>query len=217
MFHIPPTVFVISEDPALQRSLESITCNAALQLQTFESAEDFVSHPASAPGCVVLDLARPRCEDFGLQRRLAASRGDLPIIVVTAQANVPMAVGAMKAGAFEFFGKPFRSDLLLTAIRHAIERSYTVLRHEAEMSLLRDRYGSLSHRERQVMAGVVLGRLNKQVGGELGISEITVKAHRSKVMRKMGASSLPELVRMTERLAARSHVFSAEPRHQATP
>jgi FixJ family two-component response regulator len=149
---------------------------------------------------LVLDLARSDRDGLDLQRRLAARRGDLPIVVVTADADVPMAVQAMKAGAYEFFTKPFNDDLLLGAICGGIDRSRMVLSDQAELQALLTCYASLSLRERQVMAGVVSGRLNKQVGGELGISEITVKAHRGKVMRKMKARSLPDLVNMAARL-----------------
>ncbi len=148
----------------------------------------------------MLDVALPDLNGLDLQKRVAADRTDMPIIFITGYGDVPMTVRAMKAGAVEFLTKPFGDDVLLSAIRHAIERSHAALRHEAEIRALRDRYASLSRREREVMALVVSGLLNKQVGGELGISEITVKAHRGKMMRKMKADSLADLVTMAARL-----------------
>ena len=148
----------------------------------------------------MLDVSLPDLNGLDLQKRIAADRIDMPIIFITGYGDVPMTVQAMKAGAVEFLTKPFGDDVLLSAIRHAIERSHAALGHEAEMRALRDCYASLTRREREVMALVVSGLLNKQVGGELGISEITVKAHRGKVMRKMKADSLADLVTMAARL-----------------
>ena len=203
-----PIVFVVDDDISVRESLESLIRFAGWQPQTFASAQEFLSHPrAFVPSCLVLDVMLPDLNGLDLQKRIATDRIDMPIIFITGHGDVPTTVQAMKAGAVEFLTKPFRDDLLLGAIRHAIDRSHSALRHEAEIRVLRDRYASLSRRERQVMALVVSGRLklNKQVGGELGISEITVKAHRGNMMRKMKADSLPDLVNM----AAKLHLASA--------
>jgi FixJ family two-component response regulator len=171
------------------------------QPQTFAFAQEFLACPRLlAPSCLVLDVNLPDLNGLDLQKRVAADRIDMPIIFITGYGDVPMTVQAMKAGAIEFSIKPFGDDVLLNAIRHAIERSHTALGHEAEILALRDRQASLSRREWEVMALVVSGLLNKQVGGELGISEITVKAHRGQLMRKMKADSLADLVTMAARL-----------------
>jgi FixJ family two-component response regulator len=198
-----PIVFVVDDDISVRESLESLIRFAGWQPQTFASAQEFLSRPrVFVPSCLVLDVMLPDLNGLDLQKRIATDRIDMPIIFITGHGDVPTTVQAMKAGAVDFLTKPFRDDLLLGAIRHAIDRSHTALRHEAQMRELRDRYASLSCRERQVMALVVSGRfkLNKQVGGELGISEITVKAHRGNVMRKMKADSLADLVNMAARL-----------------
>jgi FixJ family two-component response regulator len=153
-----------------------------------------------APTCLVLDVNLPDLNGLDLQKRIAGDRIEMPIIFITGYGDVPITVQAMKAGAVEFLTKPFGDDVLLSAIRHAIERSQTVLGDEAEIQALRDCYESLTRREREVMALVVSGMLNKQIGGELGISEITVKAHRGRTMRKMKADSLVDLVKMAARL-----------------
>jgi FixJ family two-component response regulator len=171
--------------------------------ETFVSAQDFLSHPQPAvPCCLVLDVSLPGLNGLELQQRLG-ERSDIPIIFITGYGDVPMSVRAMKAGAVEFLTKPFKDDVLLDAIRGAIERSRAALRLDAEMRALQARYESLTPREREVLVLVVSGLLNKQVGGELGISEITVKAHRGQVMRKMMADSLPDLVTMAARLGLR--------------
>jgi FixJ family two-component response regulator len=197
-----PIVFVVDDDISVRESLELLICCAGWQPKTFASAEEFLARPrVLAPSCLVSDLILPDLNGLELQK-LVADRTEMPIIFITGYGDVPTTVQAMKAGAVEFLTKPFRDDLLLGAIRHAIDRSHTALRHEAEMRVLRERYASLSCREREVMVLVVSGRfkLNKQVGGELGISEITVKAHRGNVMRKMKADSLADLVNMAARL-----------------
>jgi FixJ family two-component response regulator len=174
---------------------------AGWQPETFASAQAFLARPrVLVPSCLVLDVNLPGLNGLDLQQRVATERSDMPIIFITGYGDVPMTVQAMKAGAVEFLTKPFGDDVLLHAIRHAFERSHTVLGHEAEIRALRDGYASLSRREREVMALVVSGLLNKQVGWELGISEITVKAHRGRVMRKMQADSLADLVNMAARL-----------------
>jgi FixJ family two-component response regulator len=201
MSHATPIVFVVDDDVSVRESLELLIRWAGWQPETFASAQEFLSHPrVLAPSCLVLDVTLPGLNGLDLQKRVAVDRTDMPIIFITGYGDVPMTVQAMKAGAVEFLTKPFRDDVLLSAIRHALERSHTALRHEAEIRALRDRYASLSRREREVMALVVSGLLNKQVGGELGISEITVKAHRGKAMRKMEAHSLADLVTMAARL-----------------
>jgi FixJ family two-component response regulator len=199
--HATPIVFVVDDDISVRESLESLIRCAGWQPETFASAQEFLSRPrVLAPSCLVLDVTLPDLNGLDLQKRVAVDRMDMPIIFITGYGDVPMTVQAMKAGAVEFLMKPFGDDVLLSAIRHAIERSRTALDHEVEIRALRNCYASLSRREREVMALVVSGLLNKQVGGELGISEITVKAHRGKVMRKMKAGSLPDLVNMAARL-----------------
>jgi FixJ family two-component response regulator len=196
-----PIVFVVDDDVSVRESLELLIQCAGWQPETFASAHDFLSHPrASVPSCLVLDVTLPDLNGLDLQTRVAADRTDMPIIFITGHGDVPMTVRAMKAGALEFLTKPFGDDVLLGAIQHAIARSNDTLGHEAELRPLRDRYASLSRREREVMALVVTGLLNKQIGAELAISEITVKAHRGKVMRKMEAGSLADLVTMAARL-----------------
>jgi FixJ family two-component response regulator len=195
-----PLVFVVDDDVSVRRSLALLIESADWQPETFASAREFLSRPrVLAPSCLVLDVLLPDLNGLDLQD-LVADRTDMPIIFITGHGDVPTTVRAMKAGAAEFFTKPFVDDEMVNAIRSAIDRSCTALGHAAEMSDLRDRYASLSRRERQVMALVASGRLNKAAGGELGISEITVKAHRGRVMRKMNAGSLPELVRMAASL-----------------
>src|SRR3954451_12204804 len=201
MPHTTPIVFVVDDDVSVRESLELMIRWAGWQPETFASAREFLSHPrVLAPSCLVLDVNLPDLNGLDLQKRVAGDRVDMPIIFITGYGDVPMTVQAMKAGAVEFLMKPFSDDVLLNAIRHAIERSKTALGHEADIRSLRDCYASLSRREREVMTLVVTGLLNKQVGFELGISEITVKAHRGKVMRKMKADSLPDLVTMAAKL-----------------
>ena len=205
---LPPTkpiVFVVDDDISVRESLELLIASAGWQPEIFASAQEFLHRPRSpVPNCLVLDLSLPGLNGLELQRRIAAERTDMPIIFITGHGDVPSTVQAMKAGATEFLTKPFSEDALLSAIRQALERSRDALSSEAEMQSLRKRYDSLTLRERQVMVLVVSGLLNKQVGGELGISEITVKAHRGKVMQKMKADSLPALVKMAARLQVKS-------------
>lgn len=199
--HATPIVFVVDDDVSVRESLELLIRYAGWQPETFASAQEFLARArALVPSCLVLDVNLPGLSGLDLQKHVAVDRIDIPIIFITGYGDVPKTVQAMKAGAVEFLTKPFADDVLLSAIRNAIDRSRTTLAHEAEMRVLRDSYESLTRREREVMALVVAGLLNKQIGDELGISEITVKAHRGKVMQKMKADSLPDLVKMDARL-----------------
>jgi FixJ family two-component response regulator len=196
-----PIVFVVDDDISVRESLELLVQHEGWLPKTFASAQEFLDCPrAGVSSCLVLDLSLPGLNGLELQKRIAAERTDMPIIFITGHGDVPKTVQAMKGGAVEFLTKPFKDEVLLNAIRQALERSRLALAHEAEMRELRDRYASLTLRERQVMALVVSGLLNKQVGGELGISEITVKAHRGQVMQKMKAESVADLVKMGGRL-----------------
>jgi FixJ family two-component response regulator len=199
-----PSVFLIDDDNSMRKSLELLIRNAGWQAVMFQSPQEFLSHPrVVAPSCLVLDVTPPGLDGLELQKRVARDRADLPVIFIAGYGDVrmcPMTVQAMKAGAADFLIKPFADEMLLNAIRQALERSRTALDCEVEIRGLRQRYDSLSRREREVMALVVRGLLNKQAGFELGISEITVKAHRGRVMRKMQAGSLADLVIMAARL-----------------
>jgi FixJ family two-component response regulator len=201
MSHLKPIVFVVDDDVSVRESLELMISSAGWKPEIFASAKEFLSQPRPhAPSCLVLDINLPDLNGLDLQMRVADDRIDMPIIFITGYGDVPMTVRAMKAGAIEFLTKPFSDDAMVGAIRHAIERSRTVLGHEAEIRMLSDRYATLSRREREVMALVVTGLLNKQVAFDLGISEITVKAHRGKVMHKMQAGSLVDLASMATKL-----------------
>ena len=199
--HATPIVFVVDDDISVRESLELLIRSEGWQPETFESAQEFLAHPrALVPSCLVLDFSLPGLNGLELQKRVAVERTDMPIIFITGYGDVPMTVQAMKAGAVEFLTKPFGDNVLLSAIRHALDRSHSALGREAEMQVLRDCYASLTRREREVMTLVVSGLLNKEVGGELGISEITVKAHRGQVMQKMKADSFADLVTKAARL-----------------
>jgi FixJ family two-component response regulator len=196
-----PIVFVVDDDISVRESLELLIGCAGWQPETFASAEKFLSRPRPlVPSCLILDVNLPDLNGLALQKHVRADRIDMPIIFITGFGDVPTTVRAMKAGAVEFLTKPFDDAVLLDAIQQAIEHSQAALTQEAELKAIRDDYASLSRREREVMALVVSGLLNKQVGGELGISEITVKAHRGQVMRKMRAGSFADLVNMNAKL-----------------
>ncbi len=196
-----PIVFVVDDDISVRESLELLLRHEGLGVETFVSAQDFLDRPCSTvPCCLVLDLSLPGLNGLELQKRVAMERHEMPIIFITGHGDIPATVQAMKAGAVEFLTKPFGDEVLLNAVRHALERSRLLLDREAEIGTLKARYAHLTPREREVMALVVVGLANKQVGSELGISEITVKAHRGSMMRKMKAESLAELVRMAARL-----------------
>jgi FixJ family two-component response regulator len=196
-----PIVFVVDDDPWIRESLQSLLEDEGWRPETFASAQEFLDRPRPfTPSCLVLDVSLPGLDGLELQKRVAAERTDMPIIFITGHGDIPMSVGAMKAGAIEFLTKPFSDEVLLTAIRQALERSRLALTQQATMQDLRSRYASLTPRERDVMRLVVSGLLNKQVAGELGITESTVKAHRGQVMQKMKANSIADLVKMTSRL-----------------
>ena len=194
-------VFVVDDDSSIREAIAILVKLAGLRVETFGTAQEFLrSKRPDLPGCVVLDVELPGLSGLDLQRELTAHGIKLPIIFITGYGDIPMSVRAMKAGALEFLTKPFRDRDLLDAIQQALERDRAARRHSREIAELREHFDALTSREREVMSLVVAGWLNKQIGFELGISEITVKIHRGRVMNKMGAQSLAELVRMTERL-----------------
>lgn len=194
-------VYIVDDDISVRESLQSLLAESGFRPEVFASAEQFLAHPRQAvPGCLILDVNLPELNGLELQRRMGSDQPALPIVFITGHGDIPMTVKAMKAGAVEFLTKPFSPDDLLAATVTAVERSRTFLAEQLELKVLQDRYASLSIREREVMSLVTRGQLNKQVGATLGICEITVKAHRGRVMRKMKAKSLADLVTMAARL-----------------
>ena len=201
MSEASPIVFVVDDDLSVRESLELLIRCEGWQPETYASALEFLARPrVVVPNCLILDVSLPGLNGLDLQRRVAVERAEMPIIFITGHGDVPMTVRAMKAGAQEFLTKPFNDEVLLSAVRQALERSRIALGREMEMQALKGQYESLTGRERQVMALVVSGRPNKQVGSELGISEITVKAHRGRVMQKMKADSIADLVKIAGKL-----------------
>jgi FixJ family two-component response regulator len=198
--HETPVVFVVDDDVSVRESLELLILSAGWQPETFASAEEFLERSRTdGPSCLVLDVTLPNLNGLDLQKRLV-DRVDMPIMFITGYGDVPSTVQAMKAGAVEFLTKPLGAEVLLNAISQAVERSRAALAREADLRFGRDCYASLTPRERETMALVVSGLLNKQIALELGISEITVKAHRGQVMRKMQVQSLADLVRVAAAL-----------------
>ena len=201
MFDAAPTVTIVDDDISIRESLEPMLRLAGWKVLSFESANPLLERGAPrGPGCLLLDISLPDLNGLDLQEQLAAERPDLPIIFLTGYGDVPMTVRAMKAGAAEFLTKPFDHDVLIAAVERAIARSRDLIAAQEQLRAIQERYDALSKREREVMHLIVAGLLNKQVGGELNISEITVKAHRGRLMEKMKAASFADLVKMSERL-----------------
>jgi FixJ family two-component response regulator len=212
MSQTAPIVFVVDDDISVRESLELLLRHEGLGVETFISALEFLNRPrATVPSCLVLDFSLPGLNGLELQKRVALERHEMPIIFVTGHGDIPITVQAMKAGAVEFLTKPFSDEILLNAVRNALERSRVLLDRDVEIRGLRARYARLTSREREVLALVVAGLPNKQVGFELGISEITVKAHRGSMMRKMRAESLPELVSIATRLRLTPPALAPQP------
>ncbi len=201
MLPVTPIVFVVVDDDSVRESIEALVRYVGWRVETFASAQEFLARPPTdAPSCLVLDVNLPDLNGLELQERIAIDRNNMPIIFVTGYGDIPMTVRAMKAGAVEFLSKPLGHDTVLSAIRDALARSEAMHGHHAAEAALQDRYASLSRREQEVMTLVASGQMNKQVGGKLGISVITVKSHRGRVMRKMGARTLSDLVQMATSL-----------------
>lgn len=198
---VDPIVFVVDDDPSMRQALANLISSVSLRVECFASSTEFLRHDRSeGPSCLVLDVRLPGLSGLELQRRLSRAQPPIPIIFISAHGDISMAVHAMKAGAVEFLPKPFRDEELLDAIREALERDQTARAERSERSRVHERHAQLTARQREVMSLVVSGRLNKQIGAELGLSENTVKVHRRRIMETMGALSLADLVRMSERL-----------------
>jgi RNA polymerase sigma factor (sigma-70 family) len=201
MTEAKPIVFVVDDDASVREALKSLIRSVGLQVELFDSAQEFLQRKRpDGPSCLVLDVRLPGISGLDFQRKLAEANVSIPIIFITGHGDIPMSVRAMKAGAVEFLTKPFRDQDLLDAIQLALERDRARRQQEAEMAILRERFDSLTPREREVLRRVVFGLLNKEIAAEIGTSETTVKVHRGQLMRKMGARSLPELVRMAEKM-----------------
>jgi FixJ family two-component response regulator len=210
-------VFVVDDDASMREAISSLIRSVGLRVELFASAKDFLRQKRlDGPACLVLDVRLPDLSGLELQRELAASNNPVPIIFITGHGDIPMSVQAMKAGAMEFLPKPFRDQDLLDAIHHAIERDAEALKERAVLASLGTRYETLSSREREVMALVVRGLLNKQIADELGTSEVTVKIQRGQVMQKMHAQSVPDLVRMFEKLDLWEKTNAPQPKHHST-
>ena len=198
-------MFVVDDDASVRTALDSLFRSVGLVVRSFGSAQDFLSEPpADGPACLVLDVRLPGMSGLDLQRQLAERDVALPVVVITGHGDIPMTVRAMRAGAVEFLPKPFRDQDLLDAVQQALERAHTLRREQAEIAELQTRFDALTPREHEVIELVVAGRLNKQIAADLGISEVTVKIHRGQVMQKTRAASVADLVRMTERVRART-------------
>jgi FixJ family two-component response regulator len=196
-----PVVFVVDDDPSVRRAIKRLVESVGLRVELFGSAQEFLGRERpDSPNCLVLDIRLPGMSGLDFQRELADAGIHIPIIFITAHGDIPMTVRAMKAGAVEFLTKPFRDQDLLDAIQQGLERDRTRRAQQAEVAILRERFDSLTPGERKVLPLVVSGRPNKQIAAEIGTSEATVKVHRSQLMRKMAADSLPELVRMSEKI-----------------
>lgn len=194
-------VYVVDDDPSIRRAIKRLVESVGLHVELFASPAEFLNHqPRDVPSCLITDIRLPGMSGLDLQRKLLQTKNDIPIIFITAHGDIPMSVRAMKAGAVEFLTKPFRDQDLLDAVQAGLERNHVRQQRLAETALLRDRLQSLTPREREVFPRVVSGLLNKQIAAEIGTTEATVKVHRSQLMRKMGADSLPELVRMAEKV-----------------
>ena len=201
MTEAAPVVFVVDDDPSVRRAIKRLVESVGLQVELFGSAQEFLrSKRPNAPSCLVLDVRLPGISGLDFQRELADANIHIPIIFITAHGDIPMTVRAMKAGAVEFLTKPFRDQDLLDAVHVALERDRARRQREAEIAVLRDRFESLTPREREVLPWVVAGLVSKQIADAIGATEATVKVHRSQLMRKMGASSLADLVRMAEKM-----------------